>query len=488
MSEGVPETERKYTASHDAAQLDASALGASEPARRFTLTAEYFDTPAYDLTRAGWSLRRRTGGDDAGWHLKAPRVGDAREEIGLPLTDGGVPRAFRDRIADVVGARPLARVATLVTDRTQWELSRADGTPRAHVVSDVVSVDGEHWREVEVELVPGEPLASLDAFEAALGASGYRPAEHGSKIAKALGEHVARGEREVGAHSAAGDVILAYAAKQVGTWQSLESAVLADAPDAVHKSRVAARRLRSVLRTYRPLFEADRVDALVPELKWCGEVLGEPRDAEVLKEHLLAALEELPPGHVAGPVTERLNADLDALHQHACDRLAAVMEGPRNGALQRSLMDLLADRPLSGKGKRACAHVVPDLVAKAVKQTRRRFEHASETSGDLTPWHETRKSAKAVRYCCEALEPVYGRDADAAAELWEEVTERLGEVQDTVVAIETLDQLAAEASGRGEPVETYRELQGRQLEKRSASLSAGRKAVEDALAAGLDWL
>src|ERR1700712_3315308 len=66
------------------------------------LDAVYFDTEAFDLLRSKLTLRHRTGGDDAGWHLKLPAIARARTEIGLPLeTRGGDPldarRAHRDR-------------------------------------------------------------------------------------------------------------------------------------------------------------------------------------------------------------------------------------------------------------------------------------------------------------------------------------------------------------------------------------------------------
>src|SRR4051794_25663615 len=65
-----------------------TALG--EPATT-TLDATYFDTGDLALVRAGVSLRRRTGGDDEGWHLKLPVPG-GREELRLPLGhDGGTP-------------------------------------------------------------------------------------------------------------------------------------------------------------------------------------------------------------------------------------------------------------------------------------------------------------------------------------------------------------------------------------------------------------
>ena len=55
------------------------------------LEAEYYDTDDLRLIRAGITLRRRRGGDDAGWHLKLPAGADTRREIRLPLGQTGRP-------------------------------------------------------------------------------------------------------------------------------------------------------------------------------------------------------------------------------------------------------------------------------------------------------------------------------------------------------------------------------------------------------------
>ena len=60
------------------------------------LEATYFDTADLDLARHGVTLRRRTGGDDAGWHVKLPRGKDTRTEVRRPLggaTRGPCPRS-----------------------------------------------------------------------------------------------------------------------------------------------------------------------------------------------------------------------------------------------------------------------------------------------------------------------------------------------------------------------------------------------------------
>ena len=57
-------------------------------------------------------------------------------------------------------------------------------------------------------------------------------------------------------------------------------------PEGVHKARVAARRLRSDLRTFRPYLDRDWADALRDEIGWLGRLLGPVRDAEVLAARL----------------------------------------------------------------------------------------------------------------------------------------------------------------------------------------------------------
>ena len=76
----VDEIERKYDASQAAtAALDAahSMIGVAGVAAVTRQDPEILDAVYYDiadlrLIRAGVTLRRRTGGDDAGWHLTLP--------------------------------------------------------------------------------------------------------------------------------------------------------------------------------------------------------------------------------------------------------------------------------------------------------------------------------------------------------------------------------------------------------------------------------
>src|ERR1700748_2612495 len=84
------EVERKFDAdeSTQPPSFDGiAAVSRVEHAETQSLDAVYFDTPSRDLALNRVTLRRRTGGLDAGWHLKLPAGPDTRTEIRLPLGD-----------------------------------------------------------------------------------------------------------------------------------------------------------------------------------------------------------------------------------------------------------------------------------------------------------------------------------------------------------------------------------------------------------------
>src|ERR1700758_5470451 len=99
-----------------------------------SLDAMYFDTPTHDLARNKITLRRRTGGADAGWHLKLPSGPDARTEVRAPLDasdEATVPRQLRDVVLAIVRDRPLQPVARITTQRENQVLYGVDGAALA---------------------------------------------------------------------------------------------------------------------------------------------------------------------------------------------------------------------------------------------------------------------------------------------------------------------------------------------------------------------
>jgi inorganic triphosphatase YgiF len=107
------------------------------------LEAVYFDTAANDLAARRVTLRRRTGGADAGWHLKLPSGSEARTEIHAPLGSGtdaaDVPEELLDVVLAIVRDRPLAPVARIATRREVTMIHGIDGNPVAEFCDDRVS-------------------------------------------------------------------------------------------------------------------------------------------------------------------------------------------------------------------------------------------------------------------------------------------------------------------------------------------------------------
>lgn len=81
-------------------------------------------------------------------------------------------------------------------------------------------------------------------------------------------------------------LLLTYLSAQIDELRSGEPGARIDSPDAVHRMRVASRRLRSSLATFRPLFRGSKTQSLREELQWLGTVLGPARDVEVMRAHL----------------------------------------------------------------------------------------------------------------------------------------------------------------------------------------------------------
>jgi CHAD domain-containing protein len=216
---------------------------------------------------------------------------------------------------------------------------------------------------------------------------------------------------------------------------------LGEDPEGVHKARVAARRLRSDLRTFRPLVDRDWAEGLRVELRWLGRLLAPVRDAEVLGARLQERIEgmvglELASAKVLldGLETDRLDARrrlLEGLGSRRYEELvvrlvrAALEPLPRDGRVDRPAVSLgtLMKRPW-GKLSRSAAAL-----------------GAGSSDGAL---HATRIETKRVRYGAEALANVFGERASRFASAAEDLQQVLGEHQDAVVAMSWLADRAME--------------------------------------------
>ncbi|MGW2728440.1 CYTH and CHAD domain-containing protein [Streptomyces sp. NPDC001494] len=446
------------------------------------LDATYYDTADERLAAAALTLRRRTGGSDAGWHLKFPVAPGVRDEIRAPLSDT-VPEELAALVRSRVRGAELVPVVRLRSARDVRHLVDADGALLAEASVDTVTAERlnraggtTRWTEIEVELAEGADPALLDKVDKRLRKAGVRPSTSPSKLARALER--TGGTRTRSARPAppvtAGDHVLAYLREQRDEILDRDPAVRRDIPDSVHKMRVATRRMRSTFRTFRTVLDPAVTTPVAAELKWLARELGADRDQEVLAERLTNALDELPGELVLGPVPQRVAAWAEARHGSTRGHLLAILDSARHQALLDTLDALLADPPLRGKAARKPAKVLAKAVRKDLAKVARLITHAL----DLPPGqerdvalHEARKKAKRTRYAAEAAIPALGSPATALAKSMKSLTSLLGDHQDSVMARHTLREFAAVAHAAGESTFTYGLLYGRE-ERRAAAAEA----------------
>ncbi|MFN8074770.1 MAG: CYTH and CHAD domain-containing protein [Kineosporiaceae bacterium] len=514
-----------------------------EQPKEQVLQATYFDALDLRLLRGRITLRRRTGGGDEGWHLKLPAAGRARLEVHRPLgrATRTVPPALVELVEPRVRGAALAPVVTMTTHRTVHRLLGPGGVELAEVADDTVTAEvlpsgpGEAleistWREIELELIDGDE-ALLEAASALLLRAGARPAGVGSKLARALGSRLTpeapaggqatsevvpekdgkakagkakaskaktgkgkRGKAKAGKAKerpqpapvpTAGSVAAAYLSGQARDLLVWDPHVRVDTDDAVHRMRVAARRMRSALATFKPFVDAEALAPLREELRWLGGVLGTARDAEVLHDRLVARARALSPDLLLGPVVARLDAELRQAYRDAHEGALRELRGARYFALVEQLEALLLQVPAGADAALPVAALGP-RVRKAVRRMEAAVASAREAVTALASaqeaaagaavdslavalagqhrdeaLHEVRKAAKRVRYAAEAVADVVGSDATRLANAAEQAQELLGDHQDGVVAAAVLRETAVRAHLAGENAFSYGVLLGR---------------------------
>jgi len=475
MTVTVQEIERKYEVPGDGAPpvlTGVAGIAGETETATVVLEAIYYDTDDLRLLGDGVTLRRRSGGEDAGWHLKLPAGRDTREEVRLPPDASGdeVPTELAELVRARTRGRVLGPVVRMHTVRHRRRLLDARRRTLAELATDQVTAqtldraaDDASWREIEVELVTGGRDV-LHAIDARLRESGARPAEQASKLARVLGDRlpVRTEPRPLTADSPAGDVVLAYLTAQARAIAAVDPKVRRDAPDAVHQLRVALRRTRSTFRTYGRLLDRERTRPLGDELSWLAGTLAGMRDGEVLAGLLRDGLAGLAAGPDGDLVTAQMAARIDAHFARtlAEARTAALhqLNGRRYFTILDDLDALLADPPLRGRAARPAGQVLPVLVGRAYDRLATavaRIEKAPDAAAADLATHEARKCAKRARYAAEAAEPVLGKDAGRLVKRMRRLQDVLGEHQDAVVARTRIREIAAEAHAAGEDTFAY---------------------------------
>jgi CHAD domain-containing protein len=476
MAVSATETEVKYEAAAEAElpALDDLSRVATTVSSEQLLVAVYYDTQDLQLLRAGITLRRRTGGQDAGWHLKLPAGAHTREEIRLPLGSVTHRNSRGQRVprelANLVRARSrgavLAPVATVSTSRQAISLLDSAGQLLAEVADDHVTArrqqdpsSAESWREVEVELAAGDGELLIAADEL-LRRSGLTPSARSAKLERVLSSQLpppADAQRP-SATGPAHLVITGYLAEQAEELAALDPLVRRLRPDSVHKMRIATRRLRSTLRTFGAVVRPADTEHVAAELQWLGDVLGRARDTEVLAAHMHEQLVRTDKAELLGPVAARIDTHFARCGAAGRTAVQRALNSRRYVALLDDLDALIADPPLGPDGDAAARPALAAAVGQSYRTTRRRMRRALAMPPGRdrdSALHQARKAAKRARYAAEAAAVVAGADARRFAGLMQRLQSVLGDHQDTVIARQHERRLGVRAHLTGENAFTY---------------------------------
>lgn len=457
------------------------------------LDAVYYDTAGLALLAGGVTLRHRTGGHDAGWHLKTPARG-GRTETRVPYGNeshagyGKPPPELTRQVVARTRGRELTPVAHLRTHRERRLLLDTAGRRLAEVAFDMVSAqvlgterfgpdgDGDSapggtsahlttWSEVEVELEDGEE-SLLTAVAARLSAAGLRTAAEPGKLRHALSvAELAPPRAARAARGSAGEVVLARLREQAAVLMETDPAVRADEPDSVHRMRVAARRIRDALRTFRPLFRAGATRELEAELRWLGEVLGDARDHEVLarrlREHAARLADSTRTAALTGTMAGQIAAMEATAYRRAWRQAYEKLGGRRYFALLDAIDAWLAAPPLAPKAAKTGKAAARQLAACARRDHRKLADRTAKALA-MGPGaerdralHSARKAAKRLRYAAETARPAVGKPARRLAERATSVQHLLGSHQDSVIARQALPDLSDHARSDGHDTFAY---------------------------------
>jgi CHAD domain-containing protein len=245
---------------------------------------------------------------------------------------------------------------------------------------------------------------------------------------------------------AAIEVLRGYLAAQSAAFLAQLPRLREGKPEASHKIRVACRRSRSMLRTYRPLLDGDWADELADQIAEFTELVAPERDIEVVRERLLRALDELSDDS-SGAVRARtlLERMLHREYATAHETTLAALAGPKFHALADRLA--LAPETLPGlaEAQAPAAEAMYPLVVRSFEVAERRVaalpdprkqSAKSALADDATDelWHRLRIAAKRCRYAAEVCVPVAGPSAAELANALTVITEELGIQQDAAVA------------------------------------------------------
>jgi inorganic triphosphatase YgiF len=483
------EIELKFLIAPEASTEILARLEGQEAVRQ--LDATYFDTVDHALRKAGYGLRIRDGENGRKQTLKSASSGGvfARGEWESAVVG---PEPDRDLLAKTPAAKVIngdALTAVFATNvRRVTRLIQRDGAT-IEAALDLGELLANERRagvsELELELKTGAARVLFDlardiAAHAPLRLSLVSKAERG--YALALDE--ADGPRPnspLDPEATTAEALQALGrAALCRLCAAAESLRTRPGPERVHKLRVAARRFRALLSTFKALAGDPAARHVKAELKWLADELGAARELDVFVADVWrpAAEDQVgaspgPPESAASEPDEAAQAEARALaafgkallaaQTHAYARADAAVDSARFRALAIEAAAWLEagawtiDPRLEKTRDRAAV----DFASQALEKRRRRIRKDGRDLAALSPVdrHALRIRGKKLRYAVEDLGdlfPDHPKRLERFVEATKGLQDGLGLLNDLAarealardVALSSDDPEAAFAAGR----------------------------------------
>ena len=493
MSAGEDEIELKFLC--EPADL-AAVLAAAPAGETFekTLVSTYFDTPQGDLRQARISLRIREGG---GKRVQTLKRGDgfARQEHEKPIEGEGLDLTL-GALREALPASKLATLSPIFTVRVVRRQRTFDyGGATIEMAVDEGEVQaGERTRrisEVELELKAGDcdPMFDL-ARELSKTAPLYLSFDGKASQGQGLIDGTDRSPRRHDKAPLARGLTAAGAFQAIARNNLVQIAangvVLreADSVDAVHQLRVAVRRLRSTISTFKNLVDDDHTDDIIAELKWLAGACDDARDFDVFAADA-AALDY--PAMDLAPLLTAIEAARARGHAKAC---AAVASGRFRELVLETTAWVETGAWLTQGGKASAKRRDMPAERFAAKALERRRKALLKRGVDLQAQddagrHEARIAAKKFRYAAEAFAALF--DAAAAKTFikgLQRLQDQLGLMNDAAVAAALVERLKL----KGKALAAAGQLLAFRETERPKTAKAAIKALDQVATARAFWV
>lgn len=435
----------------DAARLPAlpPIADALESERKLQQTT-YFDTPAFDLEKAGLICRIRRIGDVRVQTIKAETAsGIGRHEWERPLAQDGLELDALPKsrvvapLKKAAAADALAPVFVTEVERRSWIVPQ--GASLVEVSLDVGHMAAaERTREiceVELELKQGRiedlfTLARQLSGDVALRLDLNPKSRHGLRLARgedAIETDPALPRLRPDMGLAEGFRAICYACLRHFMINEPILRANADA-EALHQTRTAVRRLRAVLRIFGRHVKDDELGDLRDGFKWLSRVLGVARDLDVMSSHFASHKKT---AHLAGHLADK--------REKVYGRVFEALESRRYRDLLIDFCAWLEAGPwTTRKPRKRSRGTFEDVCLLEFSRRDRKLLDDSRDLAHLDPEerHAVRIRAKSLLYACALTESLLPRRQRKAQSVYVKALKRmqsvLGKLNDAHVARENL--------------------------------------------------